>query len=319
MKIVVLEADAMGLGVNFDSLKQFGEVITYGKTQAEEIVERIKDADIIIPNKSILNEENLKEAKNLKLICEAATGYNNIDIEYCKKRGIPVTNVVGYSTPIVAQHTFALLLYIYEKLYTYNEYVKNGAYSESGVFTKVEPLFYELSGKKWGIIGMGNIGREVAKIATAFGCEVMYYSASGTTYDVPFQRVELDELLSACDIVSVHCPLNQHTHHLLTYEKFRKMKQTAVLINVARGPVIVDADLAKALNDNLIMGAGLDVFEVEPIPKDNPLLNIKDNTKLIMTPHIGWGSLEARSRLIEDIRKSIEAFLNGNPRSVVNQ
>ncbi|MBQ4521396.1 MAG: D-2-hydroxyacid dehydrogenase [Lachnospiraceae bacterium] len=319
MKIVVLEADAMGLGVNFDSLKQFGEVITYGKTQAEEIVERIKDADIIIPNKSILNEENLKEAKNLKLICEAATGYNNIDIEYCKKRGIPVTNVVGYSTPIVAQHTFALLLYIYEKLYTYNEYVKNGAYSESGVFTKVEPLFYELSGKKWGIIGMGNIGREVAKIATAFGCEVMYYSASGNTYDVPFQRVELDELLSACDIVSVHCPLNQHTHHLLTYEKFRKMKQTAVLINVARGPVIVDADLAKALNDNLIMGAGLDVFEVEPIPKDNPLLNIKDNTKLIMTPHIGWGSLEARSRLIEDIRKSIEAFLNGNPRSVVNQ
>lgn len=319
MKIVVLEADAMGLGVNFDSLKQFGEVITYGKTQAEEIVERIKDADIIIPNKSILNEENLKEAKNLKLICEAATGYNNIDIEYCKKRGIPVTNVVGYSTPIVAQHTFALLLYIYEKLHTYNEYVKNGEYSESGVFTKVEPLFYELSGKKWGIIGMGNIGREVAKIATALGCEVMYYSASGNTYDVPFQRVELDELLSACDIVSVHCPLNQHTHHLLTYEKFRKMKQTAVLINVARGPVIVDADLAKALNDNLIMGAGLDVFEVEPIPKDNPLLNIKDNTKLIMTPHIGWGSLEARSRLIEDIRKSIEAFLNGNPRSVVNQ
>ncbi|MBQ3513519.1 MAG: D-2-hydroxyacid dehydrogenase [Lachnospiraceae bacterium] len=319
MKIVVLEADAMGLGVNFDSLKQFGEVIIYGKTQAEEIVERIKDADIIIPNKSILNEENLKEAKNLKLICEAATGYNNIDIEYCKKRGIPVTNVVGYSTPIVAQHTFALLLYIYEKLHTYNEYVKNGEYSESGVFTKVEPLFYELSGKKWGIIGMGNIGREVAKIATAFGCEVMYYSASGNTYDVPFQRVELDELLSACDIVSVHCPLNQHTHHLLTYEKFRKMKQTAVLINVARGPVIVDADLAKALNDNLIMGAALDVFEVEPIPKDNPLLNIKDNTKLIMTPHIGWGSLEARSRLIEDIRKSIEAFLNGNPRSVVNQ
>ena len=219
----------------------------------------------------------------------------------------------------MAQHTFALLLYIYEKLHTYNEYVKNGEYSESGVFTKVEPLFHELSGKKWGIIGMGNIGREVAKIATAFGCEVMYYSASGNTYDVPFQRVELDELLSASDIVSVHCPLNQHTHHLLTYEKFRKMKQTAVLINVARGPVIVDADLAKALNDNLIMGAALDVFEVEPIPKDNPLLNIKDNTKLIMTPHIGWGSLEARSRLIEDIRKSIEAFLNGNPRSVVNQ
>lgn len=318
MKIVVLEADAMGSGVNFDSLKQYGEVIIYGKTQTEEIVERIKDADVIIPNKSVLNEENLKEAKNLKLICEAATGYNNIDIRYCRKRKIPVTNVVGYSTPIVTQHTFALLLYVYEKLHTYNEYVKNGEYSESGVFTKVEPLFYELSGKKWGIIGMGNIGREVAKIATAFGCEVIYYSATGNTYDVPYKKVELDELLSSSDVVSIHCPLNQYTHHLLTYEKFRKMKKTAVLINVARGPVIVDADLAKALNDNLIMAAGLDVFEVEPIPKDNPLRNIKDNTKLIMTPHIGWGSLEARSRLIEDIAKSIEGFLKGELRSVVN-
>lgn len=318
MKIVVLEADAMGLGVNFDSLKPFGEVIIYGKTQEYEIIERIKDADVIIPNKSILNEENLKEAKNLKLICEAATGYNNIDIEYCKKRGIPVTNVVGYSTPIVAQHTFALLLSIYEKLSIYHEYVKSGQYSESGVFTKVEPLFYELSGKKWGIIGMGNIGREVAKIATAFNCEVMYYSASGNTYDVPYHKVELDELLSTCDIVSLHCPLNQHTHHLLTYDKFKKMKQAAVLINVARGPVIVEADLARALDENLIMGAGLDVFEIEPLPKESPLLYIKDSKKLIMTPHIGWGSLESRSRLIEDIKKSIEAFMNGNPRSVVN-
>ena len=318
MKIVVLEADAMGTGVTFDSLKQFGEVIIYGKTQSEEIIERIKDADVIIPNKSILNEENLKEAKNLKIICEAATGYNNIDIEYCKKRGIPVTNVVGYSTPIVAQHTFALLLYVYEKLAAYHEYVKNGDYSESGVFTKVEPLFYELSGKKWGIIGMGNIGREVAKIATAFGCEVIYYSASGNTYDVPYKKVELNELLSDSDVVSVHCPLNEKTHHLLTYEKFQKMKPTAVFINVARGPVVVESDLARALNENLIMGAGLDVFEVEPIPKDNPLLNIKDPTKLIMTPHIGWGSLEARSRLIEDIGKSIKAFMDGEPRSVVN-
>lgn len=319
MKIVVLEADAMGPGVNFDSLKRFGEVITYGKTQAEEITERIQDADVIIPNKSILNEENLKNAKNLKLICEAATGYNNIDIAYCTKRGIPVTNVVGYSTPIVAQHTFALLLYVYEKLPFYHEYVKSGAYSESGVFTKVDPTFYELSGKRWGIIGMGNIGREVSNIATAFGCNVVYYSASGATYDVPYRRLDLEELLEASDIISIHCPLNQYTHHLLGYEQFKKMKPTAVLINVARGPVVVDSDLARALNENLIMAAGLDVFEVEPIKKENPLLDVKDKTKLVMTPHIGWGSLEARHRLIEDIAKSIEAYLSGCPRSVVNE
>lgn len=317
MKIVVLEGDAVGTGVSYDCLAQYGELVICGNAKPEEVKELIKDAEIVVANKLLMNESVLAGSK-VRLIAEAATGYNNIDLDYCKKQGITVTNVKGYSTESVAQHTIAMLLYVYEKLDYYNDFVTSGTYADTTSFSHLDRQFFELSGKTWGIVGMGNIGREVAKIATAFGCKVIYYSASGNSYDVPYEQVSFDELLVQSDVVSLHCPLTPVTNGMFGYEQFCKMKKEAVIVNVARGPIIKDADLARALQEGIIAGAGLDVFGVEPMLKENPLLKVQDKTALIMTPHIGWGSLEARARLIEDVRKSIEAFLAGAPRSVVN-
>lgn len=314
--IVILDGKTLG-ELEFDELKAFGDVVYYDTTKPEEVAERIKDANIVLTNKVVLNEDNLKEAKNLELICETATGFNNIDIVYAKNNNIAVTNVAGYSTNTVAQHTFATVLSLYDKLSYYDEFVKSGEYSSSGLFTNVSKPFYELEGKTWGIIGLGAIGRRVAKIAEAFGVNVVYYSTSGKNSNSDYRRVEFDELLKVSDIVSIHAPLNNVTQGLINYDALKKMKSTAILVNMGRGPIVVESDLAKAINEELIAGAALDVFEIEPIKSENPLLLVNDKERLVLTPHIAWASVEARNRLFKEVVNNIKAFYNGEIRGRV--
>lgn len=317
MKLVVLEKMSLGLDIDISFFDEFGEVTYYDNTSVEEIPERIADADIIIANKTPLNESTLQGAKNVKLICETATGYNNVDITYCEKNGIRVTNAVGYSTPIVAQHTFAMALYLMEKLPVFDNYVKSGEYEKAPMFTCFEPYFTELAGKTWGIIGLGNIGRKVAEIAKAFGCRVIFYSASGKNDTTDFERVDFDTLLAESDVLSLHCPLTDRTQNIMNADAFAKMKNTAILINVARGPVVDEQALFDALTTGQIAAAGLDVLVKEPIAAENPLAKIQDSSKLIITPHMAWASKEARSRCAGEVYQNIKSFLAGEKRNVV--
>ena len=317
MNIVVLEQNSIGLDIDLTIYEEFGNVTYYGNT-VHEVAERIKDADIVIANKARLDEESMKDAPNVKLICEFATGYDNVDLEYCKKRGIAVANVVDYSTPAVAQHTFAMALYLLERLPYYDNYVKSGIYASQDRFSNFDKPFLELEGKRWGIVGLGNIGKKTAKIAKAFGCEVVYYSVTGKNSNQEYKRVEFDELLETCDFISVHCPLSDLTKNLIDYSAMKKMKKTAILLNVARGPVINNADLYRALTEGEIYAAGLDVLEKEPITDENPLSKIKDSEKLIITPHMAWASTESRTRLAVEVYENIKAFLNGEKRNIVN-
>lgn len=317
MKIVVLEQESMGYDIDITCFEDFGEVTYYKNTIKDEVSERVKDAEIIIANKAPLNKDTLKDAINLKIICEFATGYNNVDLDYCKERGIRVTNAVGYSTPVVAQHTFAMALYLMEKLPVYDTYVKNGEYADCPIFTCFQPYFSELEGKTWGIIGLGNIGRKVAEIAKVFGCRVIFYSASGNNNTTDYERVDFDTLLAESDILSLHCPLTDRTQNIMNADAFSKMKKTAILINVARGPVVDEQALYNALTTGQIAAAGLDVLVKEPIDKDNPLGKIKDSTKLLITPHMAWGSNEARNRCKNEVYENIKSFLAGQDRNVV--
>lgn len=317
MKLVVLEKESLGTDLDITYFNEFGEVDYYDRTVYDEIADRIADADIVIANKVPLNESTLSGAKNLKIICETATGYNNVDLDYCKARGIHVTNVVGYSTPIVAQHTFAMALYLLEKLPVYDTYVKNGDYAKSPIFTCFEPFFTELEGKTWGIIGLGNIGRKVAEIAKVFGCRVIFYSASGNNTTSDYERVDFETLLAESDILSLHCPLTDRTQNIINAEALAKMKKTAILINVARGPVVDEQALYDALMSGQIAAAGLDVLVKEPIAADNPLAKIQDSTKLLITPHMAWGSHEARERCAREVYKNIQSFLAGEERNVL--
>ena len=318
MKLVVLERNSAGTDVDVSCFEKFGKVTYYPNTVAENTAERIKDADIIISNKAPLNEATMKDAPNVKLICLFATGYDNVDIKYCKKRGIKVANVVNYSTSTVAQHTLLLALMLTERIAHYDQYVKSGEYSAQDRFSNFDRVFHDLEGQTWGIVGMGTIGRRVAGLAQAFGCKVIFYSASGNSTCTEYERVDLDTLLKESDILSLHCPLSDRTKGLMNKAAFEKMKKTAILINVARGPVVDTQALYDALINNQIAAAGLDVLEKEPMAKDNPLRKIQDSTKLIITPHMAWASIESRTRLVEEVYKNIEAFLNGENRNVVN-
>ncbi len=335
MKIVVLERNSVGLDVPVDGLSRFAEVEIYPNTQTEEEVSaRIANADIVVCNKAPLNKRTLENATKVKLINEFATGYDNIDIDYCRDKGIRVTNVVNYSTDAVAQHTFALAFYLLEKLRHYDEFVKCGGYAAQTGFSVYDIPFTELSGKTWGVIGMGNIGTKVSGIASAFGCRVLHYSVSGwqmadgekknvefhngrMRMSFPVEEVDFETLLAESDFVSLHCPLSEKSRGLINYEALSKMKKTAILINVARGPIVVDEDLARALNEDLIGGAGLDVTGTEPMQNTNPLSKITDSNKLIITPHLAWASIEARHRVVSESIKNIEAFLNGEERNIV--
>lgn len=314
--IVVLDGITLG-DVNYRLLDEFGKVIYYDKTSELEVKDRIREANIVLTNKVVLNKDNLKEAKNLELICETGTGFNNIDIKYAKEKNIAVTNVAGYSTSTVAQHTFATLLYLYDKIGYYDNYVKSSKYADSDIFTNLKVPFHDIDGKVWGIVGLGSIGRRVAKIAEAFGAKVVYYSTSGQNNDSVYERVELDKLLKESDIISIHAPLNHSTLGLFNYNNIKKMKRNAVLVNMGRGPIVVEEDLSIAIDEELIGGAALDVFAVEPMEKDNPLLKIKNKEKLVLTPHIAWASVEARDRLFNDLIQNIKAFYEGVKRNRV--
>ena len=318
MKLVILERNSVGTDVDVSCFEKFGEVTCYPNTVAANTSERVKDADIILANKAPLNESTLKDAPNVKLICLLATGFDNVDLAYCKSRSIKVTNVVNYCTSTVAQHTLLLALALSEKIAFYDDYVKSGAYSAQDRFSNFDRTFYDLEGKTWGIIGMGTIGRRVAGLAQAFGCRVIFYSASGKSTCTDYERVEFDTLLQESDILSLHCPLSDRTRGLINKDALSKMKETAILVNVARGPVVDTQALYDALITNQIAGAGLDVLEQEPMAGDNPLAQIKDSTKLIITPHMAWASLESRTHLVEEVAKNIEAFLAGENRNVVN-
>ena len=318
MKLVVLERNSAGTDVDVSCFEKFGEVEYYPNTVAENTAQRVRDADIIMANKAPLNETTLKDAPNVKLICLLATGFDNVDLAYCKSRGIKVTNVVNYCTSTVAQHTLLLALALSEKLAFYDNYVKSGTYSTQDRFSNFDRAFYDLEGKTWGIVGMGTIGRRVAGLAKAFGCKVIFYSASGKSTCTDYERVEFDTLLQESDILSLHCPLSDRTRRLIDKDALLKMKETAILVNVARGPVVDTQALYDALIANQIAGAGLDVLEREPMTKDNPLAQIKDSTKLIITPHMAWASVESRTHMVQEVVKNIEAFLAGEDRNVVS-
>lgn len=317
MKVVILERNSVGADVSVSCYEKFGEVTAYANTVRENTAERVKDADIIIANKAPLNEETLKDAPGVRLICEFATGYDNVDLEYCRSRGIKVANVVDYCTAAVAQHTFALTFYLLEKLRHYDEYVKSGAYAAQDRFSNFDLPYGELEAKTWGIVGMGHIGRRVARIAEAFGCRVLFYSASGKSTCTEYERVDLPTLCQESDFLSLHCPLAENTRHLINADALGKMKRSAILINVARGAVVDSQALYTALEEGWIAGAGLDVLEQEPITEENPLGRIKDSSRLIITPHMAWASTEARERVVEEVYQNIEAFLRGEERNVV--
>lgn len=319
MKLAVLERNSVGTDVDVSCFEKFGEVTYYPNTVADNAAERVKDADIVIANKAPMNEETLKDAPNVKLICLFATGFDNVDLAYCKKRGIRVANVVNYCTPAVAQHTLLLAMMLAEKIAFYDDYVKSGAYSAQDRFSNFDRTFHDLAGKTWGIVGMGSIGHRVAELAEAFGCKVIFYSASGKSTCTDYERVEFETLLRESDILSLHCPLSDRTRNLINKDAFEKMKKSAVLINVARGPVVNTQDLYQALTEGKIAAAGLDVLEKEPMEPSNPLAQIKDSTKLIITPHMSWASVESRTYLVEEVVKNIEAFLDGEDRNIVNK
>lgn len=319
MKIIITERNSVGLDIDVSCFEKYGEVVCYPNTVASNTAERVKDADIIIANKVPLNEGTLKDAPNVKLICLFATGFDNVDLDYCSSRGIKVANVVNYCTPAVAQHTILLALCLMEKLAFYDDYVKSGMYSAQERFSNFDRPFAELEGKTWGIVGMGTIGHKVAALAEAFGCRVIFYSASGNSTCTEYQRVDFDTLLAESDILSLHCPLSDRTRKLIDKEALAKMKKTAVLINVARGPVVDGEALYEALTRGEIAAAGLDVLEKEPMEMTNPLSEIEDSTKLIITPHMSWASTESRNRLVDEVCKNIEAFLDGKERNIVNK
>ncbi|MCI9227872.1 MAG: D-2-hydroxyacid dehydrogenase [Dorea sp.] len=308
MKIVFLDVKTIGEDIDLSGYDKLGEVIRYPFSTSAEVPERVKDADVIVLNKVVVNEATIGSAARLKLVCVTATGTNNLDKEYLDSHGIAWRNVAGYSTESVAQHTFAMLFYLLEKLRYYDDYVKEGHYANDTLFTHFEERFYELNNKTWGIIGLGNIGRRVASIAEAFGVHVIYTSPSGSAPQEGYRQVSMDTLLASSDIISVHAPLNRHTENLLDAEAFRKMKSSCIFLNLGRGPIVAEQDLCDALIQGEIAAAGLDVLCTEPMSPDNPLLGFKDSRRLFITPHVAWASVEARTRLMDIVLRQITEF-----------
>ncbi len=317
MKIVFMETDTLGQDVDLTPFDNLGEVVKFPCSDEELNSDRVEEADTVIVNKIPMNDRTLHKAKNLKLICITGTGTNIVDFDYTNAKGIAVANVKGYSTQSVVQHTFALFFYLYEKLSYYDNFVKSGDYIRSDIFSHFVTKFHELAGKTWGIIGLGDIGKGVAEVAKVFGCSIIYYSTSGKNNDSTYQQVDLDTLLKESDVISIHAPLNAATRDLIGEAELRKMKESAILLNLGRGPIVNEQALTTALKENWIGGAGLDVLTREPMSADNPLIEIKDSTKLIITPHIAWATVEARQRVTEEVYKNIEAYQKGEKRNIV--
>lgn len=310
MKIVFLDAKSIGEDIDLSGYEELGEVVKYDFSTPQEASGRVIDADVIVLNKVPVTQETVGKAKKLKLVCVTATGTNNLDKEYLDSRGIAWRNVAGYSTESVAQHTFAMLFYLLEHLPYYDAYVKTEKYVEDRMFTHFDRKFSEIYGMTWGIIGMGAIGRRVAELAKLFGCQVVYYSTTGKNNQPAYRRVSFEDLLEQADIVSVHAPLTAETENLMDQAAFLRMKKSAIFLNLGRGPIVSEQALADALEAGEIRAAGLDVLCEEPMSRENPLRRIKDSDRLLITPHIAWASLEARTRLMEIILGQIKEFFD---------
>ena len=309
MKIVMLDAETLGSDANFDRIKNCGELIVYGMTSPDEVCERIKNAEVIVVNKVKLNKTNLMFAPNLKLICETATGFDNIDLDYCRENGVAVCNVKGYSTDSVAQLTVGMALSLVMHLGVFDRYVKTGSYTKSGVQNCLSPIFHEIAGMTWGIVGMGNIGKKTADIAKDLGANIIAYNR--TPRD-DFEYTDIDDLCRRSDIISIHLPLNDDTRNLINKERIAMMKDNAVVINVARGAIADEAALTEAILQNKIGGLGIDVYSSEPMSEDSPYNKIFDKHNVIFTPHMAWGAIESRNRCLDEVGKNIEAFFNSN-------
>lgn len=305
MKIVFLDRKTLGDDISLEQFDSLGEVTYYEFTKPEDTLNRVKDADVVVTNKVVISKE-IMEQSNIKLICITATGMNNVDLEYAKNNNIPVKNVVGYSTSSVAQLVFSYILQFVQHINFYNEYVQNGGWENSKIFTNNDKPFYELYGKTVGIIGLGNIGKEVAKIATSFGCKVIYYSTSGKNTKSDYESVDLETLLKNSDIVSIHCALTPQTNNLVNKSNLSLLKDGAILLNLGRGGLVNEEDISEFLNTSKKLYFATDVTTVEPIEKDSPLLKVNDKSKIIITPHIAWASKEARVRLMNEVYKNIK-------------
>ncbi len=291
---------------SLEEIAALGELVTYPSSTPQEARERVMDADVALLNKVIVDKEFLDAAPKLRLVCEAGTGINNIDVKLCEERGVIVRNVAAYSTDSVAQTAWMHILNLAGRAFHYNSFVHDGSYSRNVVHVDYRHPFTELSGKTLGVVGMGAIGQKVAAIAKAFGMEVIYYSTSGTNHCKEYPAVSLETLLAESDVITIHAPYNERTAGLIGYEQFKKMKRTAFLVNTGRGGIAVEADLARALDDGLIAGAGIDVYVKEPLPLDSPLMKLQHPERLLLSPHIAWYSTEARARLAHEMAENIK-------------
>lgn len=306
MKIVFLDAATLG-DTSLTPIAALGELVTYPVCSPEEALERVVEAEVLIINKIKVTRELIAAAPKLRLICEAATGINNIDVPAAAERGIPVKNVAGYSTDSVAQLTWAHILSLTGQTPYFDGRVKDGTYSASGIFTDMTLNWNELAGKTLGVIGMGTIGSKVAKIGEAFGMKVVYYSTSGTSHCSEYVSLPLDEFLAASDVVTIHAPLSDRTKGLIGANELRMMKKSAVLVNAGRGGIVSESALAEAVDGGVIAGAALDVFDREPLPADSPLLSVRHPERFRFTPHTAWASVEARQRLVTAIAENIKS------------
>lgn len=312
MKIVFLDAATLGSDLSTDSFLRFGEVVTYSGTAPDEVAERIADADVLVLNKVKINAQNLPSDHHIKLICITATGFDNVDLEVCKKQGIAVCNVVGYSTQSVAQVTVSMVLSLMTHLAEYNHYVRDGSYTKSGVPNRLIPIYHEIAGKTWGIVGYGNIGRQVSRVAEALGCRVLVHKRVPVS---DAECVDFDTICQKSDILTLHTPLSEETYHLLDAEHIKMMKKGAMVVNVARGAVADEAALAEAIQGGHLGGLGVDVYSAEPMAEDHPFQAIKALPNVCLTPHMAWGAYETRVRLLDEILENIVSFINGEKRN----
>ena len=306
MKISILDAKTFGSDADLSVFNTLGTIQTHQTTSYEQTISHINDASVVITNKVVI-DKHIMDNSSLKLICVAATGMNNIDLEYAKQKGIVVKNVVGYSTASVAQLTFALVLEFIAHIPYYNNYTSSKQWCKSDIFTNLDKPFYELENKTWGIIGLGNIGKKVATIASSFGCNVQYYSTSGANNNTDYTNVSLEELLKSSDIISIHCALNDVTNNLLNSDNLKLLKDDTIVLNLGRGGIVNEQDISNILDSNRLF-YGTDVVTKEPIEESNPLMDIKNKDRLIITPHIAWASKQARVRLINSIKDNIRTF-----------
>lgn len=315
MNISILDAATLGKDLDLSLFEKYGKLTVYQSTASEEVEEHLRGADVVILNKVKLREAQLSQADSLKLICIAATGFDNVDTAYCRSKGIAVCNVVGYSTQSVAQVTVSMALSLMTHLGEYTEMVRNGSYTQNGVANCLTPVYHEIAGKTWGIVGFGNIGRQVGTVARALGCRVIVNKRTRVS---DWECVDLDRLCRESDIISIHTPLNASTENLINETRIGSMKSNAIVINVARGAVADECALTEAIEQGRLGGLGIDVFSVEPFPIDHPYQRIKQLPNVCLTPHMAWGGYETRVRLVNEMAANIEAFLSGERRNRVD-